>query len=212
MRDVGTPDRPAVLFEDAGEFRAWLTENHATSDGLWVALAKKHVPEPKLDWPRAVRELLCFGWIDSQARRLDEDYTLQRVTPRRPGSIWSTINIAAIQELTEQGRMHPAGLAAYEARREDRIGLYSFENKDTLLPPDYQAMLDADPRASLFWGAATTSYRRIAVHWVMSAKQEATRERRMAQLVTNSAAGELIPNQRYGTEPVWLTKARAALA
>jgi uncharacterized protein YdeI (YjbR/CyaY-like superfamily) len=211
MRDVGTPERPAVLFDDAAEFRAWLTENHATSAGLLVALAKKHVPEPKLDWPRAVREVLCFGWIDSQARRLDEDYTLQRFTPRRPGSIWSNINIAAIQELAELGLMHPAGLAAFEARRQDRIGVYSFEAEATELPSAYLARLEADPRAAAFWAAATPSYRHVASHWVVSAKQEATRDRRIEQLVADSAAGQLIPSQRYGTEPVWVTKARAAL-
>jgi len=211
MRDVGAPERPAVMFDDAAEFRAWLTENHGTSDGLLVALAKKHVPEPKLDWPRAVREALCFGWIDSQARRLDDDYTLQRFTPRRPGSIWSNINIAVIQELTEQGRMHSAGLAAYEARRHDRIGVYSFEAEAMELPAAYLAMIEADPRAASFWAAATSSYRHVASHWVVSAKQEATRDRRIAQLVADSAAGQLIPSQRYGTEPVWVAKARAAL-
>jgi uncharacterized protein YdeI (YjbR/CyaY-like superfamily) len=211
MRDVGTPDSPIVLFDDSAEFRAWLVENHATSDGLWLALAKKHVPEPKLDWPRAVREVLCFGWIDSQSKRLDEDFTMQRFTPRRPGSIWSNINIAAIQELTEQGRMHPAGLAAYEARRHDRVGIYSFESETMELPPDYLAILEADPRAASFWAAATPSYRHVASHWVVSAKQEATRDRRIAQLVADSSAGRLIPSQRYGTEPAWVAKARAAL-
>lgn len=211
MREVGPPDRPAVLFVDASEFRGWLTENHATSDGLLVALAKKHVREPKLDWPRAVREALCFGWIDSQSRRLDEDYTLQRFTPRRPGSIWSNINIAAIQELTALGLMHPAGLAAFEARRHDRIGVYSFEAEATELPPKYLAMLEANPRAAAFWAAATPSYHHVASHWVVSAKQEATRDRRIEQLVADCAAGRLIPSQRYGTEPSWVGKARAAL-
>ena len=158
-----------------------------------------------------MREALCFGWIDSQSRRLDDDYTLQRFTPRRPGSIWSNINITAVQELTDQGRMHPAGLAAYEARRHDRIGVYSFEAEDVELPPAYRAMLEGDPRAASFWAAATSSYRRVATHWVVSAKQDATRDRRMAQLVADSAAGQLIPSQRYGTEPVWVAKARVAL-
>lgn len=211
MRDVGGPERPAVLFDDGDEFRAWLAENHATSDGLLVALAKKHLPEPKLDWPRAVRQALCFGWIDSQSRRLDDDYTLQRFTPRRPGSIWSNINVAAIQELMEQGLMHPAGLAAYESRRQDRIGVYSFEAESAELPPHVAAMLVADPRAASFWAAATPSYRHLATHWVVSAKQEGTRDRRIAQLVADCAAGQLIPSQRYGTEPAWVARARAAL-
>jgi uncharacterized protein YdeI (YjbR/CyaY-like superfamily) len=211
MRDVGTPEQPTIVFTDATEFRGWLMEHHATEDSLMVALAKKHVPEPKLDWPRAVREALCFGWIDSQARRFDADYTLQRFTPRRMGSIWSNINIAAIEELTAEGRMHPAGLAAFEARRQDRIGVYAFEAESAELPADYLALLEADPRAAAFWAAATPSYRHIATHWVVSAKQAATRDRRMAQLVADSAAGQLIPTQRYGTEPVWVTRARAAL-
>jgi uncharacterized protein YdeI (YjbR/CyaY-like superfamily) len=211
MRDVGTPEQAAMIFTDAAEFRAWLMEHHATDDSLMVALAKKHVPEPKLDWPRAVREVLCFGWIDSQARRFDEDYTLQRFTPRRPGSIWSNINVAAVQELIAEGRMQPAGLAAYEARRHDRTGVYSFEADSAELPFDYQALLAANPRAASFWAMATQSYRHIATHWVVSAKQLATRDRRIAQLVGVCAAGQLIPTQRYGTEPSWVVKARAAL-
>jgi len=211
MRDVGTAEQPAMLFAGGDEFRTWLTEHHATHDGLWVALAKKHVAEPKLDWPRAVRETLCFGWIDSQAKRLDEDYTLQRFTPRRPGSIWSNINVAAIQELIPEGRMQPAGLAAYEARRHDRTGVYSFEAGSQELPPDYLALPAANARAASFWAMATPSYRHIATHWVVSAKQPATRDRRIAQLIADSAAGRLIPTQRYGTEPSWVAKARAAL-
>lgn len=211
MRVVGTPERPAVLFDDAGEFRSWLTENHETSDGLLVALAKKHVPEPKLDWPRAVREVLCFGWIDSQSRRFDEDYTLQRFSPRRPGSIWSNINIAAVEELIAEGRMTSAGLAAYEARRQDRTGVYSFEAENVELPDDYQSLLAANPPAASFWAMATPSYRHIATHWVISAKQAATKDRRIAQLIADCAAGRLIPSQRYGTEPIWVAKARAAL-
>jgi uncharacterized protein YdeI (YjbR/CyaY-like superfamily) len=212
MREVATPEATAVVFDDGDEFRAWLLENHARVDGLWVALAKKHVPEPKLDWPRAVREALCFGWIDSHLRRLDADYTLQRFTPRRPGSTWSTINVAAVEELIAAGLMHPSGLAAYESRRPDRTGIYSFESPPSDLPPQYEALLQADPRAAAFWAAATAGYRRVATHWVVSAKQEATRERRMAQLIEDSAAGRLIPSQRYGTGPPWLARARAAAA
>jgi uncharacterized protein YdeI (YjbR/CyaY-like superfamily) len=210
MRDVGTPEQPAVRFDDGDEFRAWLLDNHARVDGLWVALAKKHVPDPKLDYPRAVREALCFGWIDSQLRRLDEDYTLQRFTPRRAGSIWSTTNVVAVEELTAEGLMHPAGLAAFALRRPDRTGIYSFESPASDLPPQYAAMLEAEPRAVAFWAASTPSYRRVATHWVVSAKQEATRDRRMAQLVEDSAEGRLIPSQRYGTEPGWLARAREA--
>lgn len=211
MRRVGTLEHPAVLFEDAVEFRSWLLENHATATEIVVALAKKHVPEPKLVWESAVREALCVGWIDSQSRRLDDDYTMQRFTPRRPGSVWSNINVAAVEQLIAEGRMQPAGLAAYESRRADRTGIYSFEADHQDLPEEYAALLAADPRASTFWAMSTPGYRKIATHWVLSAKQQATKDRRMQQLVDDSAAGQLIPSQRYGTEPSWVAKARAAL-
>lgn len=107
--------------------------------------------------------------------------------------------------------MQPVGLAAYEARRRDRTGVYSFEAESAELPPDYQALLAANPRAASFWAMARPSYRHIAIHWVVSAKQPATRDRRIAQLVDDCAAGQLIPTQRYGTEPAWVAKARAAL-
>lgn len=211
MREIETPDRRALLFTDAAEWRGWLIENHAIQDALWVALGKKHVPEPKLVWADAVREALCFGWIDSQNHRLDDDYTIQRFTRRRPGSIWSNINVAAVEELIAEGRMQPAGLAAYEGRRADRTGVYSFEAEDQDLPGEYAALLVADPRAAAFWSMATPSYRRVATHWVLSAKQSATRDRRMQQLVADCAARRLIPSQRYGTEPGWVAKARTAL-
>ena len=210
MRQLDTPYGTAHLFADAADWRSWLSEHHATEDGLLVALAKKHVADPKLVWADAVREALCFGWIDSQSRRLDEDLTLQRFTPRRAGSNWSNINVAAVEELIAEGRMQPAGLAAYEGRRADRTGVYSFEG-DHDLPEHYAAMIAADPRAAMFWGMATAGYRRIATHWVVSAKQLATRDRRIAQLVADCAAGEMITSQRYGDEPSWVAKARAAL-
>jgi uncharacterized protein YdeI (YjbR/CyaY-like superfamily) len=211
MRAIETPDRTVVLFDDATDFGSWLAENHETAPDVWVALAKKHVPEPKLSWEAAVREALCVGWIDSQARRLDDDYRILRFTKRRAGSIWSKINVSAVEQLIAEGRMRPAGLAAYEGRRADRTGVYSFEAEEQDLPEAYAAQLATDPRAATFWALATPNYRRIATHWVLSAKQPATRDRRIQQLVADCAAGQLIPSQRYGTEPSWVAKARAAL-
>ena len=207
----GTRERPARFFADAAEFRAWLERHHATAAELWMGLHKKHVVDRGLTWELAVLEALCFGWIDSRLERIDADAVRQRWTPRRPGSVWSTVNIAAVERLTAEGRMHPAGLAAFERRKPERSGVYSFEGDPLELSADFRARLDADPRASRFLAAATPSYRRIAIHWVMSAKQDATQERRMAQLLADSAAGVLIPSQRYGTEPAWAARARAAL-
>jgi uncharacterized protein YdeI (YjbR/CyaY-like superfamily) len=208
----GTPDRPALFFSGPQEFRAWLEENHDRETELWMGLRKKHVPDRGLTWADAVVEALCFGWIDSVAQRLDDDSTRQRWTPRKPGSIWSTINIASVERLIAEGRMHPAGLAAYERRRDDRSGVYAYENRDRELPSEYAARLAADPAASAFWAEATASYRKVVVNWVLTAKQEATRDKRMAQLVEDCAAGRLVPPQRYGEQPKWVQRAAAAAA
>ncbi len=211
-RPGGTAERPATFFADAAEFRAWLEANHDTKTELWMGLHKKHVTPRGLTWDDAVPEALCFGWIDSQVQSLGPDSVRQRWTPRKPGGNWSTVNIAHVERLTAEGRMHPAGLAAYERRRPDRSGIYSYEQTGLLeLPEPYAAVLAADPVATAWWDAATPSYRRICVNWVLTAKQQATRDKRMAQLVDDSAHGRLIPSQRYGEEPTWARRLRTAL-
>jgi len=211
MRQGGSAERPATFFDDGDDFRAWLEANHDSATELWMGLNKKHVEPGGLQWAEAVREALCFGWIDSVAQRIDEDAVRQRWTPRKAGSNWSTLNINAVAELTAAGRMHPAGLAAFERRREDRSGVYAYENRDLTFSDDYEAMLRADPRASAFWDGATPSYRKVATNWVMTAKQEVTRDKRMAELVEDCANARLIKAQRYGTEPAWVRRMRAEL-
>jgi uncharacterized protein YdeI (YjbR/CyaY-like superfamily) len=212
MREGGSQERPAVFFDDAEDFRAWLEAHHESETELWMGFMKKHVQPPGLQWVEAVREALCFGWIDSMAQGIDEDTRRQRWTPRKPGSNWSTVNITAVEELTAAGRMRPAGLAAFARRREDRSGIYAYETRDLEWPPHYEAQLRADPAASSFWDAATPSYRKLATNWVVTAKQESTRDRRMAQLVQDCSDGRLIPSQRYGVEPAWVRRARAERA
>ncbi len=208
----GTPERPALFFADGAEFGRWLAANHATADELWMGLWKKGSGRVGLTWAEAVREALCWGWIDSRAERVDEHARRQRWTPRRRGSTWSRVNIAAAEELIAQGRMQPSGRAAFEARREDRSGTYSFEQDDAVLTAEQEALLRADPAAAAFWDAATPGYRKVVAHWVREARQEATRARRLAQLVEDSAAGRLVPFQRYGTPPVWVARAAEAAA
>lgn len=207
----GTPERPALFFSGPEQFRAWLEANHETASELWVGLRKKHVANRGLTWDEAVPEALCFGWIDSVAQRIDEDTTRQRWTPRRPGSVWSTVNIAHVERLLGEGRMHPAGLAAYAARRPERSGSYAYEQGGGVFPEPYAAQLAANPLAAQWFDQATPSYRTLVVHWVLSAKQQATRDRRMAQVIDDSAHGRLIPTQRYGEEPRWVARNRAAL-
>lgn len=211
MHHGGTRERPALFFDNAAEFRTWLEENHAEGTELWMGLYKKHVTPRGLTWQDAVPEALCFGWIDSRAERIDGDAVRQRWTPRRRSSVWSQVNIDLVAKLTEEGRMAPAGLAAFAHRKPERSGIYAYENADRELTEEYARLLEASPRAAYFWSAATPSYRKVARNWVMSAKQEPTRDRRMAELVEDCAAGRLIKPQRYGTEPVWVGRVRNEL-
>ena len=188
MRQGGSAERPAIFFDDAEDFRAWLEAHHESATELWMGLHKKHVEDRGLQWAEAVREALCFGWIDSMSQRIDEDAVRQRWTPRKPGSNWSTVNINAVAELTAAGRMRAAGLAAFARRRADRSGVYAYENRER-----------------------TPSYRKVATNWVLTAKQEATRDKRMAELVEDCANLRLIKTQRYGTEPAWVRRMQAEL-
>ena len=210
---VGSPggrsEKPATFFASAQEFREWLEANHETATELWMGLWKKHVPDRGLTWDDAVPEALCFGWIDSIAQRIDEDARRQRWTPRKSSSIWSTVNIAHVERLVAEGRMRPAGLAAYEKRKPERSGIYAYEAGGTL-SDEQRVRLLADPAAAAFWGIATASYRKMAENWVVTAKREETRESRLRQLIEDSAAGMLIKPQRYGDEPKWVAKAAEA--
>lgn len=212
-RRTGTPggseDKPALFFADAEEFGRWLERHHATETELWMGLYKQHVPDRGLTWKEAVVEALRFGWIDSRSERIDDDARRQRWTPRRPGSHWSAINVATVERLIGEGRMMPAGMAAYERRRPDRTDVYS-QHRRHELPAEFAEQLAASAPAAAFWEAAIPSYRRLAVSWVTSAKQEATRQKRMAQLVDDCAHGRLIPTQRYGDTPRWIERAAAA--
>jgi uncharacterized protein YdeI (YjbR/CyaY-like superfamily) len=215
-RTVGTPggtaERPATFFASAGEFREWLEANHESATELWMGLYKKHVADRGLTWEEAVPEALCFGWIDSVAQRIDEDSVRQRWTPRKRTSNWSAVNVAHVERLLAEGRMRPAGLAAFEARRPERSGVYSYEQTGMEdLPEPWAGRLAAEPGAAAWWAASTRTYRRICVNWVLTAKQEATREKRFLQLLDDSAHGRLIPSQRYGEEPAWARRARAEL-
>ena len=206
----GTPERPAIFFKDAAEFGRWLAAHHDTERELWMGFYRKGHPQAVLTWEAAVREALCWGWIDSVAQGIDEHTRRQRWTPRKPTSNWSAININSVAELTAEGRMQPSGLAAFERRRADRSGIYAYENRERELPSHYAAQLAAHPAATAFWEVATPSYRKLAVNWVVTAKQEKTRDARMAQLVDDCAAGRMIPSQRYGVEPKWVERAAAA--
>lgn len=206
---IGGDEVEVVFFADADEFRDWLEEHHETATELWMGLRRKGHLDRGLTWEDAVPVALCFGWIDSISHRIDDTARRQRWTPRKPRSVWSAVNIAHIERLTAAGLMRPAGLAAYE-RRDKTVPGYSYAQVE--LSPDEAAQIAANPAAQAFWENATPSYRRVAAHWIQSAKREQTRADRRAALVADCAAGRLIPSQRYGTPRAWLARAAAAAA
>jgi uncharacterized protein YdeI (YjbR/CyaY-like superfamily) len=179
-----------IFFESSEAFYAWLEENHQTATEVYVGYWKKHTGKPSLTWSQAVDQALCFGWIDTRVNRIDDDSHMQRFTPRKPSSNWSNVNIKKMQRLTEAGLVKPAGLAAFERRREDRSGVYSFERKEeATLDPEQEKRFRANADAWEFFQSQAPWYKRTAIHLVTSAKKPETRERRLNQLIEDSAAG-----------------------
>jgi len=187
-------DPQPLAFATPEALRAWLKVNHHTAGELWVKLAKKGSGIPSITWPELVDEVLCFGWIDGHMKPIDGVYRRQRITPRRKGSTWSARNVGRVRALTEEGRMQPTGLAAFAARTEAKTAIYSYEQDgDAALPPEWEARFAAEAEAWAFFHRQIPSYRRTCVRWVTGAKQEATRERRMQQLIDCSARDEAPP-------------------
>lgn len=178
-----------IFFKGPGEYRQWLEKNHDTAKELWIGFWKKSTGKPTLTWQECVDESLCFGWIDGVRKSIDSDSYKQRLTPRRPTSIWSKVNIRRVEALTATGRMHPVGLAAFEKR--DRTKAYSFEqDRDQVeLGPEQEARFRKNRKAWEFFQAQPPYYRRVAGWWIMSAKKDETRQRRLAVLISDSAAG-----------------------
>ncbi|MGW8282678.1 MAG: YdeI/OmpD-associated family protein, partial [Gemmatimonadota bacterium] len=175
-------------FRSAHAFRDWLREHHSDRDELWVGYWKKSTGRPSMTWEESVDEALCFGWIDGVRKRVDDDSYTIRFTPRRAGSVWSRRNVRRYEALEASGRIEPAGTAAYARRTEDRSGMYSFEQEVTpTLSGDYLARLRANERAWADWIARPDGYRKQVAHWIMSAKRESTRARRLAALIEDSA-------------------------
>ena len=193
----GSESKP-LFFKSPGEYRRWLEKNHESARELWIGFWKKATGKPSLTWQQVVDESLCFGWIDGIRKSIDADSFKQRVTPRRATSIWSQINIRRVGELTAEGRMHKAGLTAFEKR--DRTKAYSYENMHRGLGPPEETQFKKNKKAWAFFQAQPPGYRRLAGWWVTSAKKEETRQRRLESLMRDSAAGRrlagLVPKKR----------------
>jgi uncharacterized protein YdeI (YjbR/CyaY-like superfamily) len=182
----------ARFFASPQEFRAWLEAHHEEAGELLVGYYKKGTERPSMTWPESVDEALCFGWIDGIRRRIDDECYSIRFTPRRARSVWSAVNIRRAGELIAEDRMKPAGLAAFEARDEERSAIYSYEQRQKAkLSPEQEARLRADPAAWEWFQSRTPSWRQGAIYWITSAKKPETRERRLATLIADAAEGRM---------------------
>ena len=173
--------------------RQWFAANHASATEQWVGFYKKDSGKASITWPQSVDQALCFGWIDGIRKNIDEVSYKIRFTPRKPRSIWSAINIKRAGELIEQGLMEPAGLRAFAARQENRSGIYSYEQRSPELPAKYAGKLKKHAAAWKFFQAQPSSYRKAVNWWVVSARKEETRLKRLEKLIEDSAAGRTVP-------------------
>jgi len=185
--------KDVTYFDSPTAFREWLRAGHRERTELWVGYWKKAIRRPSITWEESVDEALCFGWIDGIRKRIDDaSYTI-RFTPRRPGSTWSLRNIDRYQALAIEGRIEPAGATAYGRRTEENSGTHSFEREmPATLTDDYLARLRSDTDAWADWQSRPPGYRRQVEHWIMSAKRKSTRERRLAALIEDCAAGRKV--------------------
>ena len=192
-RSAIQPDASPTLFKSARAFEAWLKKHHASSDGLWLKIAKRGADEPSVTYAEAVEIALCWGWIDGQKKGLDEQHFLQRFTPRRARSVWSKINVDKAAALIEAGRMQPPGYAQIEAAKADGRWARAYDGARTsAVPEDLSAALEAEPKAKAFF-ATLNAANRYAVLWrIQTAVRPETRARRIAQLVEMLARGETI--------------------
>jgi uncharacterized protein YdeI (YjbR/CyaY-like superfamily) len=192
-----------LIVTDAEALRAWLSSNHAMSDGVWLALAKKGGAVTALTWQQAVDEALCFGWIDGQARRGDGEISWIRFTPRRSRSSWSQRNVANVARLEAQGRMRPPGRAAVEAAKADgRWAAAYAPSSETEVPADLAAAIAADPAAQAMFDVLTRTNRFALVHRINSVKRAETRQRKIDEFVAMLARHETIhPQKAKPTSP-----------
>ncbi len=182
----------STFFKTPSEWRRWLERHGGRETELWVGFYKKSTGRPSITYQEALDEALCYGWIDGVRYRVDDaSYTI-RFTPRKPRSNWSAVNVRRVRELAELGRMQPAGLEAFDGRDQDKIDKYSYERANVKLAPQYEKQLRANARAWEFFRSKPPSYRKPVVWWIMSAKKEETRQKRLETLIRDSARGRTV--------------------
>jgi len=178
------------FFRTASDLKEWFEEHHGTAEELWVGYYKKGSGKASITWPESVDEALCVGWIDGVRKRIDDVSYKIRFTPRKRVSVWSTVNIKRCKTLAQQGRLQPAGLKAFEARRANKSGIYAYEQRRDQLEEPYQGILRKNQAAWTFFQEQPPGYRKTLGWWVVSAKKEETRLDRLKKLIEASARGK----------------------
>jgi uncharacterized protein YdeI (YjbR/CyaY-like superfamily) len=176
-------------FTTTAAFRGWLEKHHATATELWVGFYNKESRRGGMSYQQSVEEALCFGWIDGIRKKVNAASYTNRFTPRKTGSTWSKVNVGHVKRLQAAGRMRAPGLAAFAARSAAKTGIYSFEQRPQKFPAVLEGLFRMKKRAWKYWSAQPPGYQRTAIWWVISAKQDATRRRRLDRLIADSAAG-----------------------
>lgn len=184
-----TAEISPTFFATQAAFRKWLEKNHNKATELLVGFYKTDSGKPSMTWSQSVDEALCFGWIDGVRRSIDKYSYSIRFTPRKPKSIWSAVNIAKVEKFISHGLMQPAGLASFEKRTEDKSRIYSHEIGEVKFSPAYEKQFKANKTAWNYFQSLAPSYRKPSTLWVMSAKQEAIRTKRLNELIADSKAG-----------------------
>ncbi|MGE4287552.1 MAG: YdeI family protein [Salinivirgaceae bacterium] len=184
------PTKESVtFFKTPDDFRSWLESNHETTSELMVGFYKVASGKPSMNWSQSVDQALCFGWIDGVRRSIDQESYCIRFTPRRSTSNWSAINIKKVEELTKAGLMKPAGLNSFNLRKENKSEIYSYENETARLESTYEKQFKANKKAWDFFAKQAPSYKKAIVRWIMSAKQEKTKQARLAKTIKASEQG-----------------------
>ena len=186
-----------IFFKTPSSFRKWLEKNHDTKKELLVGFYKVKSGKQSITWPESVDEAICFGWIDGVRKSVDDESYCIRFTPRKPKSFWSAVNINKVEELSKQGLMHVSGLNAFAKREEKKSRVYSYEKEPSILAGDFLKKFASNKKAWKFFQSMPRSYQNTAIHWVMEAKQEITKSKRLEELINDSEAGRKIKRLNY---------------
>lgn len=189
--------KAAIFFNTPAEFREWLKANHDSAREIWVGLYKSKFPTKGITYSEALDEALCYGWIDGALRSFDKETWTKRFTPRKPGSIWSRVNVRHVERLMKLGLMQPAGLKAFGERRADKTGIYSYEQDAANFSKEYEKKFKSNKGGWIFFNKQAASYRKTATHWVMRAKKEETRMKRLDELIEESGQGMRLAQFTY---------------